>query len=345
MKSDPSSDETKYTITMNTRDNHTYAAYQVFTGDLIINDDGKKTLSNIQWGTGVNGTELLQALKNDSTYGTKFTDCTNPIEVAEVLGTYADNGPDIEAIAKIIAAHTTTTKVTGDTKDAIKGLTAGYYLTLDETTTTDLPEGETISCYMLQVVDDVDVTAKDSTVSSVKKVQDINDSADSPVMSGLQDSADYDVGDDIPYTLKFTLPANYEKFDHYYVAFQDDMSKGLTYKTGSSKIQYGSGEEVVIDDPTAGTTTYSDGHMWIWAIMDLKALDAAKDLNGGAVITLTYKATLNADAVIGMEGNPNKLQVEYTSNPNNTGNGTEKPGETGKTPVDLNIVVSEIGLR
>ena len=52
-------DGTTYTITVNdTKAGHTYGAYQIFSGDL---SDG--VLSNIEWGTGVNGTALLSALK------------------------------------------------------------------------------------------------------------------------------------------------------------------------------------------------------------------------------------------------------------------------------------------
>ena len=55
--------KTTYTITMDTTTGHTYGAYQVFTGDLSVDDEGVKTLSNIVWGNGVNGTSLLAALK------------------------------------------------------------------------------------------------------------------------------------------------------------------------------------------------------------------------------------------------------------------------------------------
>ena len=327
--------KTTYTITMDTTTGHTYGAYQVFTGDLSVDDEGVKTLSNIVWGNGVNGTSLLAALKADTTYGAAFASCTNGKEVAKVLENYENKGSDIEAIAKIIAANKATRAGQGTT--SISGLDAGYYLILDETAAADLPQGDTISRFMLEVVADVNVEAKDSHVSSEKKVQDINDTTET-AFSALQDSADHDIGDDVPYTLKFTLPADYAKYDHYYVAFQDDMSKGLTYKAGSAKIKYGSADEVAIADPTAGTTTYTGGHMWIWEIMDLKAVAAAANLQAGDSVILTYKATLNADAVVGVEGNPNNLQVEYTSNPNKTGDGTSKPTDTGKTPIDINIV-------
>lgn len=44
--------EATYTLTINNA-NGTYEAYQIFSGDLSVNEAGKKVLSNIQWGSGV----------------------------------------------------------------------------------------------------------------------------------------------------------------------------------------------------------------------------------------------------------------------------------------------------
>ena len=60
----------------------------------------------------------------------------------------------------------------------------------------------------------------------------------------------------------------------------------------------------------------------------------ASSLGAGDVITITYTATLNANAKIGEAGNPNKYRIEYSNNPNNAGEG--KP--TSTTPWDINIV-------
>lgn len=70
-----------YTITINNgKTGHTYEAYQVFDGDLAGD-----VLSNIQWGTGVNGDTLLIALKEDDTIGSHFTSCTTAADVAKAL--------------------------------------------------------------------------------------------------------------------------------------------------------------------------------------------------------------------------------------------------------------------
>lgn len=315
-----------FTITMNTSSGHTYTAYQIFTGDLSEN-----TLSNVDWGNGVNGAGLLNALKNDETYGSAFAACTTAADVVNVLSGYANNGTEITALAKIFAAHKAngsgTASTTGENGIQISGLAAGYYLIVDSTAAASMPDGGSYSDFMLNLVGDISIQAKDATVTATKKVQDRNESAE-PMLTGLQDSADYDIGDDIPFTLTMTLPENYEKYSSYTLSFHDDMSKGLTYKTDSAMIRYGDADAIKFTDQTAGTSTFTDGHLWVWTIADLKTVAPA--LQAGDTITLTYQATLNSNAVIGSVGNPNKMHVEYSNDPNGT--------TTGRTPDDLNQV-------
>ena len=69
-------DDPTYTITMKRAagdtTNHTYEAYQVFTGTLAT-ISGQKQLTEIQWGSGVNSTSLLTALTSSTKFGS-----TNP---------------------------------------------------------------------------------------------------------------------------------------------------------------------------------------------------------------------------------------------------------------------------
>ena len=223
-----------------------------------------------------------------------------------------------------------TISVTGD----------GYYFVKDKANTlpsdtdgTEAHKADSETRYMLQVVHDVQIAAKSKTVESKKKVQDINDSTDTAVGS-LADSADYDIGDKIPYTLTFTLPATYADYTTYAVNFFDDMSAGLTYN-GDAKIYYGAsdttGTTISFAADSSKTSEYtapSAGTVYKASVADLKT--AAPSLTAGAVITIKYTATLNDHAVVGAAGNPNKYQVEFSNNPNGEG--------TGKTPWDVNIV-------
>ena len=60
----PAFADTTHTITIdNDQDGHIYEAYQVFAGDLSGDDASGYVLSNVEWGTGVNGAALLAALR------------------------------------------------------------------------------------------------------------------------------------------------------------------------------------------------------------------------------------------------------------------------------------------
>ena len=96
-----------YTITIsgdNVVAGHTYEAYQIFKGDLA-EKDGKTILSNIQWGSGVNGDALLTALKADATLGNDFKDCRTAAQVADVLATYGSDAEKTQQFAQLAGAN------------------------------------------------------------------------------------------------------------------------------------------------------------------------------------------------------------------------------------------------
>ena len=314
---------------------HTYKYYQLFVGDLAT--DGT-TLSNVKWG---NDAASSVAYKTKDTDGNFTVDATATVAkgeavpqavldyVASLSGkTASDNA---QATADIIGAW-----VTGEgTAIPANGATVktGYYVIKDSITDNAAAGQSTVSTTIVEIVGPTIVTPKASTVTSEKHVDDQNDS-DSTDHSELMDSADYDIGDNVPYTLTFTLPADYASYTTYYVQFVDDMSAGLNYN-GDAKIYYGASDTVGADitftaDSTA-TSAYTDGTVYKATITDLKTTKPG--LADGTVITIKYTAKLNANAVIGSAGNPNQYQVEYSRNPNNGGD-----GDKGTTPWDKNIV-------
>lgn len=347
-----------YTITMTSTTGHTYAAFQIFTGDLSETTSGApavttKTLSNIAWGSGVNKTNLIAALKADTTYGGAFTtalsgkttDAETASAVANQLAAYKENPTAVKALADIIGKHTTGTGTATDTTDTnkIKNLAAGYYLIKDTTTT--LPTNatnmtsDTYSDYILEVVSNVEVGAKDSTVESHKTVTETDDTA--PTVTAGQKVADYDIGDDIPYELTFKIPSNYGEYSKYYLQFVDEMSKGLTYKTGSATIKYGSNEAVAIADADIvftdiTTGDYNGGKKLQYTISDLKS----HDLGTGDTVTINYKAILNSNAEVNSSGNTNKYHTVFSNNPTNAGNPStdDNPPTTSNTPDDTTVV-------
>lgn len=242
---------------------------------------------------------------------------------SEAIRTFAD--AVYRKIKETGTANTDYYTITGGESD----LPGGYYLVAQ----TAKGSQETYSLVMLDTVgkDAVTVTPKRDVPELVKKVQDVNDTTGD--VTGWQDSADYDIGDEVPFQLTAILPEDYASYEKYYLAFHDQMSEGLTF-TGIDKVVYvnESGEETSItayDDKAPA----EDGHSLDVIITDLKT--AAKNAEAGGKVIVYFKARLNEKAKVGSVGNPNTAYLEYSNNPYGTGEG--KP-ETGKTPEDKVIV-------
>ena len=305
-------ESTTYSITINNSTaGHTYEAYQIFTGDLATNEAGNKVLSNIVWGSGVS--EAGQTALGDAA------------AKAETLKTEADAKAFAKAVAPYLTTAAGSTNTVTDGKYVISGLAAGYYLVKDQDGSLT-GDADAYTEYIIKVVSDTTATPKSSVPTVEKKVKDTNDSTG--VTSDWQDSADYDVGDSIPFQLKATLANNVSSYTTYKVVFHDTLSKGLTYNN-DAKV-YIDGTET--NGFTVTATVNADGTTTLTVSCDdVKALGAGNS----SVITVEYTAKLNENAVLGSAGNPNEVYLEYSNNPNKSENGNN---ETGETPKDVVIV-------
>ena len=292
-----------YTITINgDTTGHTYEAYQIFKGDL-----SGDTLSNIQWGNGV----------TPFNYNSKST----ASDIAATLKTDAD----AKSFAAEAGKHLSTTTSGNYANGKITGLEAGYYLVKDKDNT--VPKDGAYTSFIMEVVKNVSVNTKSSVPKVEKKVKDINDSTDSE-MSDWQDSADHDINDKVPFKLTATLPSNFDSYKEYYLEFKDTLSAGLTYNKDAKVYLVNNG---VKTDVTSSFTIADNGSSY--KINNLKSLSGVTTTTK---VVVEYTATLNEHAVIGSAGNPNTVHLEYSNNPNYTGNGENSP--KGETPKDTVIV-------
>ena len=301
-------DETTYSITINnSAEGHTYEAYQIFTGDLATDEAGKKILSNIVWGSGIS--EAGQTALADAA------------AKAETLKTEAD----AKAFAKEVAPYLTTAagsaSTVSDGKYVISGLAAGYYLVKDQDASL-AGDNDAYTEYIIKVVADVTADPKSSVPTVEKKVKDTNDSTGET--SGWQDSADYDIGDSVPFQLKATLANNVSAYTTYKVVFHDTLSTGLTYND-DAKVTFND------TDVTSYFTINKENGALTISCGNVKAFSATDS----SVITVEYTATLNDSATVGSDGNTNKVKLEYSNNPNKSGEGAN---ETGNTPEDKVVV-------
>ena len=306
----PNADQNTFSLTLNKAvKGHTYEAYQILSGDLSAD---KATLSNIKWGEGIKA-EGQTALGGDAAgYAKKLADMGNNSkelkEQAQIIG------------ANLASASGSVTVTDPDAKNVISNLKPGYYLIKDKDDS--LQGQESYTEFILHVTDDVDANVKADVPSVEKKVKDTNDTTGET--TGWQDSADYDIGDDVPFQLTATLANNIESYKTYSLKFNDTLSKGLDYNN-DAVIKLGDKDVTSYFTPsydeTAKTLTFTCDN-----ILAFGAKNSDK-------IVVEYTAKLNENAVIGAAGNPNTVYLDFSNNPNNGGE-----GDRGKTPEDKVIV-------
>ncbi len=333
---DGSSDGT-FTITVNDEQyGHKYVVYQIFSGT-YSNSNDNKILSDVQWGSGVT---VAEASTLDASTAVEYI--ANNFESENDTASWAD-----ELIEYLEENHITLNTVDGGTQlsyddesrnYSADGFASGYYLIRDEAANQP-DENYEYTSYLVKVLGaETAVNVKKSSVEVTKKVIDVNDSDGTE--TNWQDSADYDIGDEVPFQLRGTLPSNYADYDEYYYAFHDEQSDGLTFNKDSVVV------EVVNNEGTDSEVTYtvdkayytvststSDRCTFEVIINDLNSL---YDVDGeeikvtsGSVIYVYYKSTLNENANIGYTGNNNEVYLEYSNNPYIDGDGS-----TSKAPHD-----------
>ena len=312
--------ETKHRITVKDTDDHSYAIYQIFTGDFA-----KNTLSNVKWG--INGTGTTGDAVDDSTLKS-LTDVNSKSEreILEVVENHAD--------------LINTDPVATVDKDTPYEAVPGYYLIKDAA---ELANTDTYTTYIVKVVgENVEIVRKANVPSFEKKIKDTNDTTGDT--TDWQDSADYDIGDQVPFKLEGTVASNYDAYKTYYFAFHDKEETGLTFNRNSVKVYVdnteiktgftvNTGEDVLETEETEPKCTFE---VVFNNLKDLKDVNNDSLVKAGSKIRVEYTSELNSAAVLGSQGNVNKAKLVFSNNPKNEQVG--KPDKPGETPWD-NVIV------
>ena len=288
---------------------HTFEAYQIFAGDL--SEDGK-SLSNITWGSGV--TEAVQTEFGNAKDKAKSLENSN--RSAAVTFAYE--------VSKYLKTAANETNVYNNGNYVINGLAPGYYLVKDKDGT--VPKDQAYTQFILKVVgNNVSAEVKSKVPTSEKKVKDTNDTTGET--TGWQDSADYDIGDTVPFQLTGHVATDYYEYkSDYQLVFHDTLSNGLTLNRDSIRV-YKNDDDEALDQKQYEPSITDDQHFAV-------TIRNVKDLGTGiAKVRVEYTATLNEYAAIGSAGNPNKMYMEFSNNPNST-----QGGSKGQTPEDKVIV-------
>lgn len=307
--------------------NHTFAAYQIFKGDF-----SSGTLSNIEWGDDFNG----------FTYSGKST----AKEVAEKL---TEKGADANAFAKEVAAYIKRKSIAPlyrGSKGTITLGTAGYYLIED---TTDTTEDDAKNMTLLKVTaanQIITPKVKTDKPSVEKKVKENTKyTEDGGYGNTYNDVADYNMGDSVNFHLIGAVP-DMGNYDTYKYEFEDTLSAGLTAPAESGvKVYLSSDKKLETTGESPDTELNAGFNVSVStdkvtkiskinvSFSDLKTVEG---IAKGMYIIVDYSAVLNQNAVVGLNGNENKVKLKYSNNPNQSGSGENTP--TGETPEDKVIV-------
>lgn len=331
---------------------HAYTAYQILSGTQATSGGA---LGDAEWGTGINDTAFLAALKADTTIGGYFTKVTDAKGFAEALsntGNFPADGANTRLVAKIAMKNTkgAGTALTAPTTQ----LATGYYLIVDSTA-----NGQTVyNPAVLAITSDITITDKTDVPTLEKKVQENKKSVTGEYGNGFNDVADYNIGDEVPFHLIGSVP-DMSQYETYTYKFTDTFDKGFdAVDTSNVKVYLSNDKKLDLEGESVDTdiTSYFSG---TYGSIQYTAATEAQGETAGTKATLTvstkdlkkaatyskaqpqyvivsYTAKLNANAKIGLPGNVNEAYLTYSNNPDQSGQGENQP--THDTPEDKVIV-------
>lgn len=290
---------------------HTYEIYQIFIGD-YAEVDGNDILSNIVWGANGTGTGKVDEATLDALEAVAGTDKTDTDRL-EVIERFAN----LDSEPFLSGKDTTYLNVP-----------AGYYLIKDKDGSLN-GTNEAYTLYVATVVNnELTISPKAGIPTPDKKIVEGNDKVSTNEAS---------IGDEVNYEITGTMPSNIDAYTTYYYMFTDTLSKGLTYKENSIKVTVNDVDVTSYFYKEVGKYNETTGTTIEVGILDLKALSLLTDPAVGNItkdtkVVLTYTATLNENAVIAGDGNPNDVKLSYSNDPNNSGDGSVTPPENPDKP-------------
>lgn len=258
---------------------------------------------------------------------------------------------------------------TTETKTEITGLPYGYYLVYPEgaTDTSSAPGNQkytSVASLVSVTGEDAQINMKSNYPTVDKKLippqngsgitvgaivdgswegnhqmelEDENDAEDTIAPQGVTTetkAGDFAIGDTVTYQLTSKVP-DMTGYNSYTFKFVDTLSKGLDLKEVLS-VKVG---KTTLTAKSSGTNTYALAYDETTRTLTVTLNDFYNSYKNrtGETITVIYTATLNKDAVIGMNPNTNKAIVEYSNKPGTDETGKSKPSEVDVHTFDFKI--------
>ena len=212
-----------------------------------------------------------------------------------------------------------------DTTDSTKGvatitnLTSGYYLVFPEMGSTgDTNRGT--DAMLVNIPKN-----KGNTAATIKSTYPTVDKKVQTTEGGeFKTDGNAQIGDKVTYQLTATVP-DMTDYTKYTFKFVDTLTKGLSYVENSVSVKVA---DAAIT--TGYTATYAAESKTLTVTFDnLKTTNKGENATvaAGDVITVTYNAYITADAAV-TDPATNTVHLEYSTNPDGSGNGESTPSES-----------------
>ena len=231
----------------------------------------------------------------------------------------------------------------------------GYYLIVQTTAANDA--GKTMSAVIVNTAGQAGVTVspKKDTVTVSKKVQENMDGVNNPASEdNWGTAADYNIDDYVKFQLTGSLPTDYADYTSYEYTFHDTADQGLTFVNDTTHpvkvyaVNDNNKVELKLDTLTGYQVLTSDinGETFNVKFADLKKAQAEKigdtvNITSSTQIVVEYYAQLNENAVLGSNGNQNKVYLQFSNN--KYGEGTGKTEEHKVTVFTFKLEVTKYG--
>ena len=266
----------------------------------------------------------------------------------------------------------TKTVDTTETSTVVPGLAYGYYLVYPkgatDTSTAPGNQAYTSAASLVNVIGDTSINMKSNYPTVDKKLvstqtpgnnsitvngilnpswesihqgvlgeDDENDFEDGIAPHGGTDekkAGNFGIGDTVTYQLTSKVP-DMTGYNSYTFKFSDTLSKGLDLKEVLS-VKVGN---TTLTAKGTGANTYALAYDQAKRTLTVTLNDFYNSYKNhtGETITVVYTATLNKDAVIGMNPNTNKAVVECSNDPTTGGTGTSEPSIVDVHTFDFTI--------
>ena len=254
-----------------------------------------------------------------------------------------------------VAADANSAAVAADAFSTTLSGPQGYYLIVQTTAANDA--GKTMSAVIVNTAGQAGVTVspKKDTVTVSKKVQENMDGVNNPASEdNWGTAADYNIGDYVKFQLTGSLPTDYADYTSYEYTFHDTADQGLTFVNDTTHpvkvyaVNDNNKVELKRDTLTGYQVLTSDinGETFNVKFADLKKAQAEKtgdtvNITSSTQIVVEYYAQLNENAVLGSNGNQNKVYLQFSNN--KYGEGTGKTEEHKVTVFTFKLEVTKYG--